>query len=146
MFRRNNEGVEVFLVHPGGPFWVKKDVGSWTIPKGEYTNGEEPIAAAQREFIEETGFAVSGDLVGVGLIRQAGGKTVAAWAFEGDCNPDDLVSNQCKIEWPPRSGRFISIPEVDRGKWFSVEEARKSMVPSQTPFLDRLLLHLDSAL
>src|SRR5271156_5970864 len=101
MFRRLSNGLEVFLVHPGGPLWAKKDKGAWTIPKGEYDADESPLAAAQREFEEETGFHATGEFVDLGSIKQKSGKIVTAWAFEGDCDPDKLISNKCEIEWPP---------------------------------------------
>ena len=123
MYRRRNHHIEVFLVHPGGPLWAKKDLGAWTIPKGEYAEPEQPLAAAIREFSEETGITPSGDLIDLGTIRQSGGKLVSAWAFEGDCDPARLTSNLCQLEWPPRSGRLISFPEIDRGAWFSISEA-----------------------
>jgi predicted NUDIX family NTP pyrophosphohydrolase len=129
---------EVFLVHPGGPFWAKKDLGAWSICKGEYSDGEPPLDAAKREFYEETGFTAQGDFLDLGTLKQAGGKFVSAWAFAGDCDPAKLVSNRCEIEWPLRSGRLMEIPEVDRGAWFSLTEAREKMLKSQTPFLDRL--------
>src|ERR1039458_2131003 len=113
MYRRLEAGLEVFLVHPGGPFWAKKDHGAWFIPKGEYEEGEEALDAARREFHEETGFTAGGIFLDLGVIKQAGGKTVAAWAFEGDCDPQRIKSNLCRIEWPPRSKRLIDIPEVD---------------------------------
>jgi len=138
IYRRRQEELEVFLVHPGGPFWVKKDLGAWTIPKGEYLDDEEPLTAAMREFQEETGFPISGPFFALGTIRQASGKLVSAWAVEGDCDPEKLVSNLCQIEWPPRSRRLIEIPEIDRGAWFSIAEARKRMINTQTPFLDSL--------
>ena len=106
LFRRTNGALEVFLIHPGGPFWAKKDKGAWAIPKGEYKKQEDLLAAAKREFHEETGFTAAGAFLDLGSIRQASGKIVAAWAFEGDCNPDSLVSNTCLIEWPPHSGRL----------------------------------------
>jgi predicted NUDIX family NTP pyrophosphohydrolase len=139
LYRRKNQTLEVFLVHPGGPFWAKKDQGAWSIPKGEYSAPEEPLAAARREFQEETGFAIAGDFVELGTIRQAGGKLVSAWALEGDCDPAALISNLTQIEWPPRSGKIIEIPEVDRGAWFSLQEARDCLLQSQTTFLDRLV-------
>ncbi len=142
MYRRPLGHLEVFLVHPGGPFFVAKDLGAWGIPKGEYGSGEEPVAAAIREFREETGFTVKGSLVELGQIKQAGGKIVAAWAFEGDCDPSQLVSNTCFIQWPPRSGRMLEIPEVDRGRWFSLDEANQFIKNTQQPFLDRLATHL----
>jgi len=139
VYRRRSSGLEVFLVHPGGPIWAKKDHGVWSIPKGEYDQNEPPLEAAIREFGEETGFTVSGEFQELGLIRQAGGKLVSAWACAGDFDPAKLVSNPCKIEWPPRSGRRISIPEVDRGAWFGIAEARIRIFESQQPFIDRLL-------
>jgi predicted NUDIX family NTP pyrophosphohydrolase len=133
MYRRRAGVVEVFLVHPGGPFWAKKD--AWTIPKGEYDDREDPLDAARREFQEETGFAARGPFVPLGEIRQPSGKMVAAWAFEGDCDPSGLVSNTCTIEW---RGRQIEIPEVDRGAWFAIGEARPKIFKGQEQLLDRL--------
>lgn len=138
MFRRTKNEVEVFLVHPGGPFWAGKDAGAWTVPKGEYVEGEEPLDAARREFQEETGFASFGKVLDLGTVKQASGKIVNAWAFEGDCDPAELKSNLCTIEWPPRSGRTMEIPEVDRGAWFTLPTARMAILKSQTPFLDAL--------
>ena len=138
MYRRHEDQLEVFLVHPGGPFWAKKDLGAWTISKGEYLEGELPLEAARREFEEETGFVAAGDFLELGTVQQASGKIVSAWAFEGDCDPGKLVSNLCQIEWPPRSGRQIEIPEVDRGGWFSIAEAKERILKSQAPFLERL--------
>ena len=133
----------VFLVHPGGPIWAKKDKGAWTVPKGEYEHDESPLAAARREFEEETGFHPTGEFLDLGSIKQKNGKVVTAWAFEGDCDPGELVSNRCQIEWPPRSRRMIEIPEVDRGAWFAIGDARERILKSQAPFLDRLcqMLH-----
>ena len=139
MYRRKHSELEIFLVHPGGPFFANKDLEAWTIPKGEYLEGEHPLEAAKREFQEETGFPVSETFLYLGSIKQAGGKIVSAWAFEGDCDPATLISNHCEIEWPPRSGRLITIPEVDRGAWFSIDEARERIKPTQIPLLDRLL-------
>jgi predicted NUDIX family NTP pyrophosphohydrolase len=138
MYRRHNRQIEVFLVHPGGPFWAKKDLGAWSISKGEYVEGELPLEAARREFEEETGFVATGDFHELGAVQQAGGKVVSAWAFEGDCDPSKLISNRCEIEWPPRSGRQIAIPEVDRASWFSIAEAKERILKSQAPFLERL--------
>ena len=138
MYRRRNAQVEVFLVHPGGPFWAKKDLGAWSICKGEYAESELPLEAAKREFQEETGFTAQGNFLELGVVQQASGKIVSAWAFEGDCDPGKLVSNHCEVEWPPRSGRMIKIPEVDRGGWFSIEAARERILKAQEPFLDRL--------
>jgi len=138
MFRRRGSELEVFLVHPGGPFWAKKDAGAWMIPKGEYTDGELPLDAARREFREETGFEASGEFIDLGTVRQAGGKLVSAWAFEGDCDPEKLTSNLCTLEWPPHSKRMIEIPEVDRGAWYSLAAAKSSILQSQQPFLEVL--------
>lgn len=136
LYRRTASGLEVFLIHPGGPFWANKD--SWSIPKGEYSPEEEPLAAACREFQEETGMAVDGDFLPLGVIRQPSGKQVTAWALEGDFNPASLVSNTCEVEWPPRSGRITTIPEADRGAWFSLDEARRKIFRGQEALLDRL--------
>jgi len=125
-------------VHPGGPFWAGKDAGAWTVPKGEYLDGEAALDAAKREFTEETGFVAKGEFIDLGVVRQASGKLVNAWAFEGDCDPRELKSNFCTVEWPPRSGKRIEIPEVDRGEWFRVEDARKRILKSQLRFLDVL--------
>jgi predicted NUDIX family NTP pyrophosphohydrolase len=138
MYRRRDARLEVFLVHPGGPFWAKKDLGAWSVCKGEYAEGEAPLEAAIREFNEETGFTAQGEFRELGTVQQSGGKIVSAWAFEGDCDPADLVSNRCQVEWPPRTGRMIEIPEVDRGGWFSIREASERILKSQAPFLDRL--------
>jgi len=135
---RRRAGLEVFLVHPGGPFWAKKDLGAWTIPKGEYELDEEPLQAARREFTEETGFTAEGEFLDLGTVKQSSGKVVSAWAVEGDCDPEKLVSNLCPVEWPPRSRRMIDIPEVDRGAWYGMEEAGRRIFPSQKPFLERL--------
>ena len=139
MFRKLNDKLEVFLVHPGGPLWAWKDKGAWTIPKGEYEENEDPLGAARREFEEETGFPATGDLVDLGSIKQKGGKLVTAWAFQGDCHPAKLMSNTCEIEWPPRSGHRLEIPEVDRGQWFSMNEASEYIREEQREFLSRLV-------
>lgn len=128
LYRQKEAGLEVFLVHPGGPFWAKKDLGAWSIPKGEHGEDERPLVAALREFAEETGCAVSGRFTELGTIRQAGGKVVSGWALEGELDPAQVVSNECEIEWPPRSGKRIWIPEVDRGEWFSIPQARKKIL------------------
>ena len=138
MYRRGNRHLEIFLVHPGGPFWRKKDAGAWTIPKGEYLVDEPALIAAQREFQEETSFVAKGEFIALGEVTQSSGKIVSAWAFEGDCDPAKVKSNTCEVEWPPRSGRIITIPEVDQGAWFSPEEAQEKMFKAQLPFLDRL--------
>jgi predicted NUDIX family NTP pyrophosphohydrolase len=139
MYRSVHLQLEVFLVHPGGPFWARKDLGAWSIPKGEYSAGEVPLEAAKREFYEETGFVAQGNFVELGEVRQSGGKIVLAWAFEGDCDPGKLKSSLCEVEWPPRSGRLIEIPEVDRGGWFSMSAARERILKSQAPFLEKLI-------
>jgi predicted NUDIX family NTP pyrophosphohydrolase len=149
MFRRKKNGVEVFLVHPGGPFWSGKDAGAWTVPKGEYVDGEEPLDAARREFHEETGFESKREFLDLGTVKQASGKVVSAWAFEGDCDPSELTSNLCTVEWPPRSGRTLEIPEVDRGAWFTLPAARMAILKSQALFLDvlaRLLRPIDNSI
>jgi predicted NUDIX family NTP pyrophosphohydrolase len=138
MYRWRDGHLEVFLVHPGGPFWASKDKGAWSIPKGEYADGEAPLEAAKREFFEETGFAPEGKFLELGSIKQSGGKIVIAWAVEGNCNPDRLTSNRCQVEWPPRSGRLAEFPEVDRGDWFSIPAAREHILKSQEPLLNRL--------
>jgi predicted NUDIX family NTP pyrophosphohydrolase len=142
MYRRRPHRVEVFLVHPGGPFFTKKDLGAWTIPKGEYLEDEQPLEAAKREFQEETGFPIAEPFLDLGSIKQAGGKIVAAWAFEGDCDPSKMISNLCEVEWPPRSGHLIEIPEADRGAWFSIDEATARIKSTQIPLLDRLAMAL----
>jgi predicted NUDIX family NTP pyrophosphohydrolase len=143
MYRQRDGALEVFLVHPGGPFWAKKDSGAWTVPKGEYTEEERPLDAAIREFTEETGFDLDGEFAELGTITQTSGKIVSAWACAGDVDPEKLTSNSCEVEWPPRSGRKITIPEVDRGAWFSLDEAKSRIFAAQQPFLARLtkLLH-----
>ncbi len=139
LFRRRGTGVEVFLVHPGGPFWKNKDNGAWSIPKGEYSAGEDALAAARREFEEETGFACpQGDPVALGELKQAGGKVVSAWAVEGDCAAERIRSNMFEMEWPPKSGKTQQFPEVDRAGWFALPEARQKLVAGQHGFLDRL--------
>jgi predicted NUDIX family NTP pyrophosphohydrolase len=139
MFRDSKGRLEVFLVHPGGPLWAKKDKGAWTIPKGEYKKDETPLAAARREFKEETGFESKGEFLELGSITQKSGKIVTGWAFRGDCDPARLTSTTCKIEWPPRSGKKIEIAEIDRGGWFSIDEARVYIRKEQEPLLDELV-------
>ena len=139
MYRVRDGAPEVFLVHPGGPFWAKKDLGAWSIPKGEFSAPELALDAAAREFHEETGFIAEGPYLDLGSIRQKAGKEVFAWACKGDCDPAELVSNRVTLEWPPRSGRRVDFPEVDRGAWFSMEEAPAYLIEVQRPFLDRLV-------
>jgi predicted NUDIX family NTP pyrophosphohydrolase len=138
MYRKRRDELEVLLVHPGGPFWEKKDQGAWTVPKGEYEENEEPLAAAQREFFEETGFIASGDFIELGSVRQKSGKVVIAWAFEGDCDPAQLVSNTCQIEWPPKSKKRLEIPEIDQGRWFTLSTARQFIRLEQGRLLETL--------
>ena len=142
LFRRRDTGVEVLLAHPGGPFWADKHDGAWTIPKGGIHSGEDRLQAAIREFTEETGFTPEGPYLPLGRITQRSGKLVEAWAFEGDCDPSRLTSEMTTTEWPPRSGRSIDIPEIDRAQFFSVDEARRAINVAQAEFLDRLLAAL----
>ena len=138
MYRRREGGLDVFLVHPGGPFWARKDAGAWSIPKGEIDPAEEPLAAARREFTEETGHSAEGRFRPLPPITQAGGKVVQAWAVEGDVDPAALRSNTFTIEWPPRSGRQQNFPEVDRAAWFPIDVARRKINPAQAALLDEL--------
>ena len=134
---------EVLLVHPGGPFFARKDAGVWSIPKGEYDDAEDPRACALREFEEETGTALPpGELIELGSVKQRGGKVVSAWAAEGDLDTDSIRSNTFTMEWPPRSGRTAEFPEIDRAAWLPVDEAREKLIPAQAEFLDRLLERL----
>lgn len=139
MFRRTGAGLEVMLVHPGGPFWVNKDEGAWSIPKGLFETDEEPLDAAMREFREETGFDAAGDFISLGTLKQPSKKTVHAFAVEGDIDVSEIVSNTFELEWPPHSGKFHQVPEVDRGDWFDIETARQKISKGQLPFLDRLI-------
>ena len=138
MFRRLRGGLQVLLVHPGGPFWVKKDLGAWTIPKGELQEAEDELAAARREFEEETGLRPEGPFRKLGQVRQKGGKVVHAWAFEADWDPASIRSNTCRVQWPPRSGRWLEVPEVDRAEWFDPAEARQRINPAQAELVDAL--------
>ena len=138
MFRRAAGRAEVLLAHPGGPFWARRDEAAWTLPKGEIDPGEDPLAAARREFLEETGFASAPPFVPLGELRQKSGKRITAWAFEGDADPARLVSISFEMEWPPRSGRLQSFPEVDRVQWFGLDEARRKLIAGQAPFIDVL--------
>jgi predicted NUDIX family NTP pyrophosphohydrolase len=145
MYRWQDGQSEVFLVHPGGPFWAKKDRGAWIIPKGECKDNEEPLETAKREFREETGFVADGQFLKLGTIRQSGGKIVTVWAFESDCDPAQLVSNCFQLEWPPHSGQLSEFPEVDRGAWLSILAARGQILKSQAPFLDMLCTALQAS-
>ena len=138
LFRKGHDGVELLLAHPGGPFWANKDAGVWSIPKGEYDETEGAEIAAKREMREETGFVASGQLFELGTYRQPSGKLVSAWATEGDFDPRDLKSNNCQVEWPPKSGRLIDVPEIDRAAWFSIEEALTKITKGQIPIIQAL--------
>jgi len=139
---RRSPALEVLIVHPGGPFWARRDLGAWSICKGVLEPGEDPLTAAVREFGEETGFPVEAPFLSLGTIRQKGGKTVHGFAAAGDVDPEGLVSNTIEIEWPPRSGARRTIPEVDRAAWFGIDAARAKLNPAQGPFLDRLVAAL----
>ena len=135
---RFREDLQVFLVHPGGPFFKNKDLGAWTIPKGEFTEDEEPLDAARREFFEETGHTLSGDFIKLSPVKQKGGKVVLAWALEKDIDENDITSNTFQIEWPPKSGKMKSFPEVDKAAWFSTNEAKEKINPAQVAFIDEV--------
>jgi len=139
LYRQGGSGTEVLLVHPGGPFWARKDLGAWSIPKGELDDGEDPRACALREFAEETGTQLAdGSLEELGSVRLKSGKQVVAFAFEGDLDPAAIASNTFELEWPPRSGRIQTFPEIDRAGWFDLDIAREKLNPAQAPFVDRL--------
>jgi predicted NUDIX family NTP pyrophosphohydrolase len=138
IFRMKDHELQIFLVHPGGPFWRNKDSGAWSIPKGEYADEEDAFEVAKREFHEETGFQAEGEFRELEMVRQPGGKRVRAWAVQGDCDADALKSNLFSMEWPPKSGRRAEFPEVDRAAWFGVDEARDKILKGQLPFIDQL--------
>lgn len=138
LYRVRGETLEVLLVHPGGPLWAQKDDGAWSIPKGEYHEGEDPLAAARREFHEETGLEVSGDGLALTPVRQPSGKVISAWAVEGDADAGSVRSNTFSLEWPPKSGRIREFPEVDRALWCDLPTARTKLLPGQRPFLEEL--------
>jgi len=144
LYRLHGGTCEVFLVHPGGPYWRGKDAGAWSIPKGELEEGDDPLAAAQREFHEETGRRLSGKLVALAPLRQPSGKLIHAWATQGDIDASSVKSNTFSMEWPPHSGRQQQFPEVDRGEWFEIAAAREKILRGQRPFLDQLLALLAS--
>lgn len=144
LYRRSAHGVDVFLVHPGGPFWARKDDGAWSIPKGEIGEGEDLESAAKREFAEETGVALSGALTPLGVFKQPSGKLVAAFALEGDIEPSSVKSNECQIEWPPKSGRLIDIPEIDKAGWFTPQEALVKITKGQRPIIEALASKLEA--
>ena len=139
LFRIKEREPEVFLVHPGGPFWKGKDKGAWSIPKGEFDENEAAIDAAKREFMEETGKSVNGNLIQLNPVKQKGGKLVLAWAVEGDIDANHIISNTYKLEWPYKSGKFQSFPEVDKAGWFSIPDAKEKINPAQTALIDDLL-------
>src|SRR2546423_5818643 len=145
LYRRKGKDFEFFLVHPGGPFWKNRDNGAWTVPKGAIEPDEDPLAAARREFTEETGFKVEGSFIELGSFRQPGGKHVQVWAVEGDCDAAKLASNEFEMDWPPRSGKRHRFPEVDRGGWFSVGEAREKLLIGQRPVLEAFFERQKSA-
>jgi predicted NUDIX family NTP pyrophosphohydrolase len=138
MYRLCDSRLEVFLVHPGGPYWAKKDAGAWSIPKGELTADEDPLSAAKREFQEETGITAEGNFTRLTPVKQPGGKLVHAWAVEGDCDATKIMSNSFSIEWPPRSGKHREFPEVDRAEWFPLDLAKEKILKGQAGFLDEL--------
>ena len=144
LYRRTPAGIELLLAHPGGPFWARRDDGAWTIPKGVPDADEDLFDAARREFTEETGASPAGPFLPLGSVRQKAGKLVHAWAAEGDLDPAAVVSNTMKTEWPPRSGRWVTFPEVDRCDWFDLESARRKLNPAQAEFVDRLLSVLEN--
>ena len=139
LYKKIVNDLQIFLVHPGGPFFKNKDEGSWSIPKGEFLNDEDALIAAKREFEEETGQAIEGDFISLKSIKQKGGKTVYAWAVEGDIDHETIVSNVFDLEWPPRSGKMITIPEIDRAGWFDVTAAKQKINPAQVLFIERLI-------
>ena len=146
LYRRHQGTLEVLLVHPGGPMWANRDAGAWSIPKGEYGDGEDPRAVALREFEEETGQPPpAGDLVALGEIRQKGGKVVTAWAAPGDLDPEAVTSNTFKLQWPPNSGRWLTVTEVDRAGWFDPSTAKDKLLAAQAELVDRLLAVLGEA-
>ena len=143
LYRKKSILLEIFLVHPGGPFWKNKDMGAWSIPKGEFTDDEDPLAAAKREFEEETGIACRGNFIPLNPLKQKGGKMVFAWALEKDIDPGIVTSNTFKLEWPPKSGKIMDVPEIDKGGWFELENAKQKINPYQCGFLDQLVLKLN---
>lgn len=147
MYRYRDSNLEVFLVHPGGPYWAKKDDGAWSIPKGEYSDNEEPFVAAKREFKEETGYDAEGDFISLTPIKQPSRKLISAWAFEGDCDASTIKSNAFTMEWPPRSGKQAEFPEVDRAEWFSTNQAKKKLLKGHIGLIEELceILQYDSS-
>lgn len=143
LYRRKSNRIEFFLVHPGGPFWQKKDNGAWSIPKGEFTDNEKALEAAKREFEEETGITLSGNFIELTPIRQKAGKLIYAWALEGDVDASSILSNSFEIEWPPGSGLYKEFPEVDKAEWFGEEQAKEKINPAQVGLVVELLQKLE---
>jgi predicted NUDIX family NTP pyrophosphohydrolase len=145
LYRPSGDSIEVLLVHPGGPFWANRDLGAWSIPKGEYEAGDDPLQAALREFEEETGQAPpTEELLDLGSVTQRGGKVIAAWAARGDLDPETVASNTFTMEWPPRSGNLREFPEIDRAAWFDPSTARQKLVSAQAELVDRLISALEA--
>jgi predicted NUDIX family NTP pyrophosphohydrolase len=144
LYRIKNKIMEVLLVHPGGPFWIKKDSGAWTIPKGELNENEDPFNAAIREMKEETGFILKGNFIELTPVKQKGGKLVCAWANEQDIDPSEIKSNEFEIEWPPKSGKKKSFPEIDKAAWFDIKTAKEKINPAQLPLIEELIVKLRS--
>ena len=138
LYRMRNKALELFLVHPGGPFWAKKDDGAWSIPKGEFDDDEEPLAAAKREFEEETGIKISGEFIQLNPIKQKSGKIVYAWAVEGNIDPEKIKSNSFEIEWPPKSGKMKTFPEIDKAAWFNLSDALTKINAGQLSLIKEL--------
>ena len=138
LYRFQNKNLEVFLVHPGGPFWAKKDDGAWSIPKGEFEDDEEPLTAAKREFEEETGLKISGGFIELNPVKQKSGKMVYAWAVEGNMDPAKIKSNTFEIEWPPKSGKMKAFPEIDKAEWFNMNNAKKKIIEAQSSLIEDL--------
>lgn len=138
LYRKRDAATEFFLVHPGGPFWKNKDDGAWSIPKGEFQEDEDPLVAAKREFHEETGYIIEGRFIELKPVKQKSGKLIYCWGIKADIDADNITSNLFSLEWPPRSGKFIKIPEVDRAGWFVYETAKKKLIPGQIALLDEL--------
>lgn len=139
LYRLKNNVLQVFLVHPGGPFWKNKDEGAWSVPKGEFDDNEDALTAAKREFLEETGQPIDGQFIKLNPIKQKSGKTVQAWAVEGDMDETNIISNTFMLEWPPKSGKMIEIPEIDKAGWFDTETAKQKINPAQAAFIEELI-------